>query len=447
MKKLISLLLILPTFTTAQCWQSIDAGANHTLAIRNDGTLWSWGNNDWGKLGQTQTTISNPIPNVVGNENNWQTISAGDWHSAGIKTDGKLWTWGNNFYGQCGNGTSGVSADGSLQQIGNENWFMVSCGLYYTLLIKSDGTLWSMGDNTYGQHGLGNSFSITPAQIGTDNIWKQVSANYNYSIGLKTNGTLWAWGTGYLGNGIISTSNIPVQIGIDSDWDKIATSGTFAIKTNGTLWGWGYNQFGQLGDGTTINKPNPVQIGTDTNWIKISNHYNHTLANRTDNSIWAWGDNDYGQLGDATLIDKIIPLQIGAETNWSTISNGEFFSIAIKSDGTLFTWGVNYDGRLGIGSTTNANIPTQVSCFPLNTDNFLDNSFIVYPNPTKDFINIEKNDNLIIDEFIVIDIYGKVVIDEKNLNDKLNIQQLQNGIYLLQINCQNRKLNYKIIKE
>lgn len=435
MKKLI-VLMIFPLISFSQCWQSIDTGVNHTLAIRNDGTLWAWGFSGWG------ATNTN-------NDTNWLKVSAGNWHSAGIKSDGKLWTWGNNFYGQCGNGTSGQFANGAMQQIGNENWSMVSCGLYYTLLIKSDGTLWSMGDNTYGQHGLGNSFSIIPAQIGADTNWKQVTANDRYSIGVKTNGTLWAWGTGYLGNGAISTTNVPIQIGSDNDWDKIANCGTFAIKTNGTIWGWGYNQFGQLGDGTIISRTTPIQIGTDTNWQKICSYSSHTIALKSNGTIYTWGNNQYGQLGNGVFsnTNTLMSTQLGSETNWQDIAVGEWHSTALKNDGSLFNWGFNGDDRLGDGTGIDKNIPTQVSCLPLNIENFLDNSFNIYPNPAKDFVGIKKSDNLLIDKFIVIDIYGKVVIDEKNFDDKLNIQQLPNGIYLLQINCQNRKFNYKFIKE
>jgi alpha-tubulin suppressor-like RCC1 family protein len=443
MKNLIHILFLLPIFSTAQCWQSVDAGANHTLAIRNDGTLWSWGSNNFYKLGYETPSGTNPIPSMVGSDNDWVKISAGEWHSAGIKTNGTLWIWGYNAYGQGGQGTNGTAnaiIDAPTQVGSNNNWQSVSVGTNYTLAIKNDGTLWGMGTNEHGELGIGSStFSNLPIQIGTFSNWKQVSANNGYSVGIKTDGTLWQWGN--------NVTNIPTQFGTDIDWDKIADSGTFGIKTNGTLWAWGYNQFGQLGDGTTINRPNPVQIGTDTNWLKISNHYNHTLATRTNNSLWVWGDNDYGQLGDATLIDKIIPLQIGVETNWISISSGEYFSIGIKSDGTFFSWGRNYDGRLGNGTITDVNVPTQVSCTPLSIENFSDNLFIIYPNPVKDLIKIKKIDNLIIDKFIVIDIYGKVVIDEKNLDDKLNIQQLTKGIYLLQINCQNGKFNYKFIKE
>lgn len=443
MKNLVYILLLSSIFSTAQCWQSVDAGENHTLAIRNDGTLWSWGSNNFGKLGYSTATGTNPNPNMVGISNDWLSVSAGQWHSAAIKTNGTLWGWGYNYYGQIGQGNGGSlnTIVGSPTQVGSDNnWQSVSVGTNYTLAIKNDGTLWGTGTNASGELGIGSPLAaVYMTQIGTNTNWKQVSANNGYSIGIKTDGTLWQWGD--------NVTNIPTQFGTATDWDKIAISGTFGIKTNGTLWAWGYNQSGQLGDGTTINRPNPIQIYTDSNWESVSCNFQHTIATKTDNTLWSWGANNHGQIGDETLINKTIPTQIGTELNWIMISNGEYYSSGIKSDGKLYSWGINYDGRLGNGTTTEVNIPTQVGCAPLSTENFSDNSFIVYPNPAKNFINIEKNDSLFIDEFIVIDIYGKVVINQKNLTDKLNIQELPNGIYLLQINCRDEKFNYKFIKE
>ena len=245
-------------------------------------------------------------------------------------------------------------------------------------------------------------------QIGTDANWKQVSANDRYSIGVKTNGTLWAWGTGYLGNGSISTSNIPIQIGTDSDWDKIAESGTFAIKNNGSLWAWGYNQFGQLGDGTIIDKQNPIQIGTETNWQKICNYSSHTLGFKSNGTIYTWGNNQYGQLGNGVFsnTNTLMPTQLGSETDWQNIAIGEWHSTALKNDGTLFNWGFNSDNRLGDGTGIDKNIPTQVNCLPLNIESFTKTGYF-YPNPAKDFIKIVKTIQNLIDKFIVMDIYGK----------------------------------------
>lgn len=444
MKNLIYILIFSPIFSFAQCWQSVDAGENHTLAIRNDGTLWSWGSNNFYKLGYETPSGTNPNPNMVGTSNDWQFVSAGQWHSAGIKTNGTLWVWGYNLYGQGGQGTGGTTYAiiGTPTQVGTDNnWLSVSVGTNYTLAIKSDGTLWGTGTNEKGQLGIGTPLgAVFMTQIGTDTNWKQVSAGGQVSLGLKLDGTLWTWGTGYLGNGdAITTSNIPIQLGVENNWQKISKETGSAIKTNGTLWSWGYHS----GNGTSEISTIPTQIGSSSNWQFISTG----LGIKTNGTLWTWGLNEYGQLGDGTLVDNHTVTQIGNETNWESISAGYYYNTATRTDGTLYNWGRNSSGELGDGTTIDKNFPTQVGCTPLSIESFSDNSFIVYPNPAKDFLNIEKKDNLLIDEFVVIDMCGKVVIDEYNLNDKLNISKLSRGMYFLQINCQNRKFNYKFIKE
>ncbi len=443
MKNIIYLFAILPIFAFSQCWQSVDAGENHTLAIKTDGSLWSWGSNNFFKLGYDTPSGINPNPVRIGTSNDWFLISAGKWHSAAIKTDGTLWAWGYNYFGQIGQGNGGTNNAivGQPTQIGSDtNWQSVSVGTNYTLAIKNDGTLWGTGTNQSGELGIGSPIAaVFMTQIGTDANWKQVSAGGQVSLGLKLDGTLWSWGTGYLGNGNTTTSNIPIQLGVENNWQKISKETGSAIKTNGTLWSWGLHS----GNGTLIISTVPTQIGSSSEWQFIS----AGLGIKTNGTLWSWGLNDYGQLGNGNLVDNHTATQIGNGTNWNSISSGYYFNTATRIDGRLYTWGKNSSGELGDGTVLDKNIPTQVSCLPLNLKSFSDNSFIIYPNPSKDFIHIKKNDNLIIDQFIVIDIFGKVVIDEKNINGKLNIQQLPNGIYLLQINCQNRKFNYKFIKE
>ncbi|MFE3849446.1 LamG-like jellyroll fold domain-containing protein [Flavobacterium sp. LB3P45] len=300
-------------------WQSVSTGGYHTLGIKTDGTLWVWGANYYGQLGDGTLTNRN-IPVQIGSSNNWQDISAGDFHSIGLKTDGTIWAWGANYEGQLGDGTST-----------NKN---------------------------------------TPVQIGVATNWQSITAGSHHNGAIKTDGTLWVWGRnfdGQLGDGTNISKNIPVKIGTDNNWLSILPSyvHTVGLKTNGTLWSWGRNSEGQLGDGTDINKSSPVQVGTFTNWQSISVGHFYTNGLRTDGTLWAWGANDYGQLGDGTYINKNMPLQIGAVNNWQSISAGHFFTHAIKSDGTLWGWGRNSEGQLGYGNYTSINTPTQIGT---NTD-------------------------------------------------------------------------------
>src|SRR3989344_6242212 len=243
----------------------------------------------------------------------------------------------------------------------------ISARYKHTIAIKSDGTLWAWGYNLYGQLGDGTtSQRNSPVQIGTDNNRVSISAGGYHTIAIKSDGTLWAWGSndsGQLGDGTYNNKTTPTQITtVAANWVSISTGGlhTLAIKSDGTLWAWGYNSGGQLGDGTATQRNSPVQIGTGNNWTSIAAGYYHTIAIKSDGTLWAWGYNGYGQLGDGTMVNKSSPAQIGTDNNWASIEAGGYHTLAIKSDGTLWAWGDNGYGQLGDGTNTDRFSPVQV---------------------------------------------------------------------------------------
>ena len=359
--------------------RQVSAGYLHTVAIKTDGTLWAWGSNGHGQLGDgtgvggyDDRSGDKNTPVQIGTDT-WASVSAGGGHTVAIKTDGTLWAWGWNSYGQLGDGTK--EHKNTPVQIGS-GYASVSAGSEYTVAIKTDGTLWAWGSNGYGQLGDGtggggysdrSGDKNTPVQIGMG--YASVSAGDNHTVAIKTDGTLWAWGGngfGQLGDGTYEYKSIPVQIGTGYASVSIGSWHTVAIKTDGTLWAWGNNGEGQLGDGTTTSRSSPVRIGTDT-WVSVSAGYNHTVAIKTDGTLWAWGNNGEGQLGDGTggdrtqHNDKNTPVQIGM--GWASVSAGYNHTVAIKTDGTLWAWGWNRSGQLGLGDSgdaTGRNTPTQV---------------------------------------------------------------------------------------
>jgi alpha-tubulin suppressor-like RCC1 family protein len=338
------------------------SGYNHNLLIGTDGSLWAWGSNLSGQLGDG-TTADRYAPVMIGGAREWKQVSAGNEHTLAIKSDGTLWAWGSNELGQLGDGTT-VEKHTPVQIDTTSTWKDISTGWNHSLAIRSDGTLWAWGRNSEGQLGDGtNTNKYSPIQIGTDMDWKKIAGGYYSSWAIRNDGTLWAWGNndfGQLGDGTTIDKFVPIQIGIDWNWEKLSGGAhASAIKTDGTLWAWGNNSSGQLGDGTLEDKYKPVQIGTETNWKEIVTGGYHTLSVKTDGTLWTWGANDMGQLGDGTRTNNSTPVQIQGVTNCYQVDAGNTFSLLLKPDALYCGTGSNDFGQLGDGTT---NIKQAFDC-------------------------------------------------------------------------------------
>lgn len=328
--------------------------------------LYAWGYNTNGQLGLGNTTPYSS-PKQVGTLTNWSQIS-GSTALTSVKTDGTLWAWGRNTFGELGTGNTTYYS--SPKQIGAlTNWKYVSTANGTTLAVKTDGTLWAWGKNAFGQIGLNNrTYYSSPKQVGLLTNWALVqSGDSECSHAIKTDGTLWSWGDnfyGQLGLGNTTRYSSPKQVGALTNWLKLQPCGgnaLLAIKTDGTLWACGQNSSGQLGLGNTTNYSSVKQIGALTTWSTIASGTNTVLATRTDGTLWGWGVNAYGQLGNGTINNYSSPKQIGALTTWNIVScTGGSSTGAIKTDGTLWTWGINSSGQLGLGNNTYYSSPKQV---------------------------------------------------------------------------------------
>lgn len=303
-------------------------------------------------------------------------IKVGENHTVMLRSNGTIWTCGDNLLGQLGDGTT--TARNVPVQVGTAtDWMALAAGEHHTLALKTDGSLWAWGDNTYGQLGTNQATLVQtlPTQVGTDKNWKTVAAGDYHSLALKTDGTIWAWGdsadgtlgTGETYSGIIVA--VPTQVGADTDWVAVfaGPDHTVALKADGTLWGWGANGVGQLGDRTNLEGRDPVRIGTDSDWASITARGDQTLAIKKDGRLFAWGLNADGQLGLPTAVDpatglisanRDFPTQVNADVDWSIVAAGKGHTVALKKDGTLWSWGNNADGQLGGGVTRN--VPQQV---------------------------------------------------------------------------------------
>jgi alpha-tubulin suppressor-like RCC1 family protein len=428
------------TSSTSKCWVQVSAGYFYTMAIAQNGTLWSWGLNSLGQLGLGDN-IDRNIPTQVGTDTNWQSVSTKGGHTLAIQYDGTLWSWGRNFYGQLGLGDN--TNRNTPTQIGmNSNWLSVKGGGNCSLALQSDGTLWSWGLNSLGQLGLGdNANRDVPTQVGSATNWQSIEEGpYKSTFAIQTNGTLWAWGrngNGELGLGDILNRSLPAQVGLASNWESISAGIYFTLgkQTNGTLWAWGNNNNGELGLGDNVNRITPTQIGTNNNWLSVTDGYYFTLAIQTNGTLWSWGLNSLGQLGLGDNIDRNIPTQVGTDTNWESTYAGTH-SFTFKTDGTLWTWGQNDFGQLGLGDNIYRSAPIELACPTSlsNVDFDITKAIHIYPNPTSNVIYIEYLD-LTNSKLRVFDINGRKLINQSlnNNSNFINIEKLLTGVYFFRI--------------
>ena len=333
------------------------------------GVSLSWGSNANGRLGDnTAVSKSSPVL-VAGGFTNWCQVSGGD-HSVGVRTNGTLWAWGCNASGQLGDNTI-VSKSSPVSVVGGfTNWCQASAGSAHSLGVRTNGTAWAWGGNGNGRLGdntaVNNSSPVLVAGGFTD--WCQASAGQAHSLGVRTNGTLWAWGNnsyGRLGDNTTVDKSSPVSVvGGFTDWCQVSIIGnhSLGVRCNGTAWAWGLNNFGQLGDNTIVSKSSPVSVvGGFTNWCQASAGSAHSLGVRTNGTAWAWGGNGNGRLGDNTAVNNSSPVLVaGGFTDWCQASAGNFHSLGVRTNGTLWAWGLNSSGQLGDNTITDKSSPVSV---------------------------------------------------------------------------------------
>ena len=365
------------SLTITSPWTAVATGGYQTIARKADGNLYAWGQNIQGQLGDSSTANRNaPVQvNAGAGTTTWRMVAVGDQFAVGIRTaatsgtgtstGGTLWAWGYNQNGQLGDGTQ-TNRSVPVQIGKDSDWTYVSAGKGHVLALKgATNTLYSWGRNDTGQMGDGTLIGkLVPTKIGTAS-WLTVSAGATHSIGLQKDGTLWTWGgnsDGQLGNATSGSTAIqaPTKIGnLTFTSVSAGAAHSMAIGANGSLFAWGQGSFGQLGNNGVANLTSPTQIGTDTNWSVVAAGAIHTMAVRTDGTLWGWGSNIEGQLGDGNG-DEVSPVQIGTGANWVTVSVGTGHSFGLKADNTLWGWGRNQEGQLGNGKNVLSPVPVNI---------------------------------------------------------------------------------------
>ena len=364
----------------------------HSLILKNDGTLWGCGNNNYGELGLGDTINRNTFTEITTNTNNIKSVCCGSAHTFILKNDGTLWGCGNNEYGQLGLGDSNNRTTFTEITNNTDDIKSVYCGANYTFILKNDDTLWGCGYNGYGNLGLGdttNRYTFTQVTTNADDV-KSVYCNGSHTFILKNDGTLWGCGQnnyGQLGLGDTNHRYTFVQVTTNTDNIKEIYCGenyTFILKNDGTLWSTGYNGFGELGLGDTTNRYTFTQVTTNADDVKqIYCGWYHTFILKNDGTLWSCGHNGEGQLGlgDTNNRTTFTKITINAD-DIKEIYCGDSHSFILENDGTLWSAGYNGEGQLGLGDDTNRTTFTQITT---NADNIKS-----FPNQYEDIPFITK---------------------------------------------------------
>jgi alpha-tubulin suppressor-like RCC1 family protein len=344
--------------------------------VNSSGTLYGWGQSKGLYYSDAnfdaEDLLGFELTGSVSRVNAFMQIDTNQWVSGSaypegrsfllMKSDGTLWGLGDNSYGQLGVGNRIISE--GARQVGSATWKQVSIGLYSAGGITTDDKLYTWGGNLYAQLGTGSLSDIvtTPVWIEQDSTWNSFSLGHNHALAVKSNGTLWTWGSasnGVMGLGVDDSFSVtPTQIGSDSDWSAVFASryASFAIKTDGSLYGWGYNYYNQLGFGdadTIYNTPNLVDSGP---WKLIISDTDHTYGLKTDSTLWGWGENDRKIIPDPNAVFSDEG-DSGVYKNYSVVTGGDFVaepftSVRLLVDTGSCTTSSLSNSLLGSGSLT-----------------------------------------------------------------------------------------------
>ena len=338
--------------------------ASSAALVASPGSVIGWGDNGSGELGNATTDgpdICGSLgpcsqrPVAVNGLSSAVGLAAGAYHSLAVLSNGTVMAWGDNGYGQLGDGTT-TRRDTPVAVSGVSGAVAVAAGVVHSLALLSNGTVMAWGTNGNGELGDGTTTQRdTPVPVSGLSGVSAIAAASDHSLALLANGTVMAWG------GTTSSLTPVVVSGLSGVTAIAAGSGhSLALLSNGTVMAWGANSSGQLGDGTTTLRDTPVPVSGLSGVTAIAAGRYHSLALLSNGTVMAWGDNTHGQLGDGTTTQRDTPVAVSGLTGVTAIAAGIEHSVALLSNGTVMTWGANFYGQLGDGTIAEHDTPMAV---------------------------------------------------------------------------------------
>ncbi|BEP11718.1 hypothetical protein acdb102_00290 [Acidothermaceae bacterium B102] len=341
-----------------------------TLSITVAGTsVTAWGSNASQQL-VSATTSATHTPVVSVGLTKITAIAGGAYSAYALRADGTVWAWGDNSYGQLGNGgPPSERTNVPVQVSGLTDVVGIAAGNQAAYAQRRDGTVWAWGFNASGELGNGSLVnSNVPVQIRALTFIVKIAASAWNGYALRSDGTIYSWGFdthGEVGNGTIHLGGVSTPVPITGLSNVTAIGGGggggYAVRNDGTVWAWGSNATGGLGNGTTTDSPVPVQVSGVANATAVAGGNTAGYALRTDGTVVAWGGAGSGQLGNGGTANAPTPVAVSGLTGATSIAAGGSSAYATKSDGTVWSWGGNGAGQLGNNTTTDSAVPVQVS--------------------------------------------------------------------------------------
>ncbi len=344
----------------------IDGGEHHTCAVDDTQHAYCWGDNTYGQLGNgSAAPTGSQTPLLVPNLEGVVAISAGRNHTCALKNDGSLWCWGLNDHGQLGLGSTTDQPSPMAVTIPGQQITAVSCGHYHTCALTAGGA-WCWGDNTAGRLGDGTPTERhTPTQVSLSGNYLAISAGAEHTCALL-GGTAYCWGSNaqsQLGEGSLNNSYHPLALSALSGVLSISAGSTHtcATLTSGSAYCWGNGSHGKLGDGYTLDRATPVQVSGISTAQAVSVGAQHSCALLSDNTLRCWGQGSFGRLGHNATSSEETPVQPTGLEPVLHVSAASYHTCAVTTTGRGFCWGYNIKGQLGDGTGAQRLIPTEVA--------------------------------------------------------------------------------------